>query len=136
MDPFGKEFLPDIRSFATGKLGVIEFDSLPFEPKRLYWLAEVPVEAERGHHAHKKLSQVIYTLAGSVELVIFKGTDRETHHLDPTSPAMYLPPGLWRELRNFQSGSLVLVLCDDIYKEDDYIRNYSDYLDWFSRHHD
>jgi hypothetical protein len=136
MDPFVREFLPDIRSFATGKLGVIEFNSLPFVPKRLYWLAEVPDAAERGHHAHKKLSQMIYVIAGSVELVIRKGLEQQTLHLDPASPALILSPGLWREIRNFRLGSIVLVLCDDVYKEDDYIRNYSDYLDWFSGHHD
>jgi len=136
MDPFVREFLPDMRSLATGKLGVIEFNSLPFVPKRLYWLAEVPDASERGHHAHKKLSQMIYVIAGSVELVIRKGLEQQTLHLDPASPALILSPGLWREIRNFRLGSIVLVLCDDVYKEDDYIRNYSDYLDWFSGHHD
>jgi dTDP-4-dehydrorhamnose 3,5-epimerase-like enzyme len=126
----------DINSLPAGKLGVVEFNSLPFQPKRLYWLSEVPKGAERGHHAHKQLSQLICVLSGSVDIDIFEGQDMTGFHLDSNSPALLLKPGLWRELRNFQKGTTVLVICDAPYIEEDYIRDFQLYKDWFSEHHD
>lgn len=129
-----REFQIDINSLTVGKLGVIEFNSLPFEPKRLYWLSEVPQGIQRGHHAHKQLTQLMCVSAGSVDVDIYEGQAMTSFHLDSNSPALLIKPGLWRELRNFQEGTTVLVLCDAEYKEEDYIRDFQVYLDWFSNH--
>jgi dTDP-4-dehydrorhamnose 3,5-epimerase-like enzyme len=131
-----REFQLDISSLAVGKLGVIEFDSLPFEPKRLYWLSEVPEGSERGHHAHKQLTQLMCVSSGSVDVDIYEGHKVTSFHLDSSSPALILNPGLWRELKNFQEETTVFVLCDAPYMEEDYIRDFQVYLDWFSEHHD
>ena len=135
MVPSVREIDLDINSLAFGKLGVIEFKSLPFQPKRIYWLAEVPIDGERGHHAHKHLTQLMCVPSGSVDIDIYEGRNVSRYHLDSGSPALLLKPGLWRELKNFQVGTTVLVLCDDNYIEEDYIRDYQIYLDWFSDHH-
>lgn len=131
-----REFEVDVHSSTVGKLGVIEFDSLPFEPKRLYWLSEVPEGSERGHHAHKQLTQLICVTSGSVDLDIYEGQEVTSFHLDSESSGLLLKPGLWRELRNFLEGTTVLVLCDAQYLEEDYIRDFQVYLDWFSNQHD
>ena len=131
-----REFEVDVHSSTVGKLGVIEFDSLPFEPKRLYWLSEVPEGSERGHHAHKQLTQLICVTSGSVDVDIYEGQEVTSFHLDSNSSGLLLKPGLWRELRNFLEGTTVLVLCDAQYLEEDYIRDFQVYLDWFSNQHD
>ena len=129
-----REFQIDINSLTVGKLGVIEFNSLPFEPKRLYWLSEVPQGIQRGHHAHKRLTQLMFVSAGSVDVDIYEGRAMTSFHLDSNSPALLIKPGLWRELKNFQEGTTVLVLCDAQYSEEDYLRDFQVYLDWFSKH--
>lgn len=136
MERYVKEFQISLESLNFGKLGVIEFKSLPFIPKRLYWLSEVPEGSERGHHAHKQLTQLICVSAGSVDIDIYEGSALTSHHLNSDSHALLLKPGLWRELRNFEKGTTVLVLCDYQYVEEDYIRDFQLYLDWFSAHHD
>lgn len=136
MVPIVREIHLDVNSLAVGKLGVIEFRTLPFQPKRIYWLSEVPAGVERGHHAHKQLTQLMCVPSGSVDVDIYEGRKVSSYHLDSSSPALLLKPGLWRELKNFQVGTTVLVLCDEIYLEEDYIRDYQIYLDWFSNHND
>jgi dTDP-4-dehydrorhamnose 3,5-epimerase-like enzyme len=136
MVPIVREIHLDVNSLAVGKLGVIEFKTLPFQPKRIYWLSEVPAGVERGHHAHKQLTQLMWVPSGSVDVDIYEGLKVSSYHLDSSSPALLLKPGLWRELKNFQEGTTVLVLCDTNYFEEDYIRDYQVYLDWFSDHHD
>lgn len=120
----------ELKSSPVGSLGVIEFSTLDFIPARIYWLVDVPHGSERGHHAHKNLTQQICILSGSVDVEISEGKDRTTFHLNQSLPAISLKPGLWRVLKNFSDNACVLVLCDKPYDGSDYIRNYDEYIEW------
>jgi hypothetical protein len=120
----------ELKSSPAGVLGIIEFSSLDFSPARIYWISNVPESTERGHHAHKALSQVICILTGSVDIEISDGKLKTVFHLDSSSNALTLKPGLWRVLKNFSAEACVLVVCDQPYDESDYIRNFDDYLEW------
>jgi dTDP-4-dehydrorhamnose 3,5-epimerase-like enzyme len=126
----------DRKKLPFGTLGVIEFSSLDFDPARVYWISDVPHGAERGHHAHKDLTQQICVLAGSVEIEIWEGILKKTFFLNQDSMSLRLKPGLWRVLRNFSENACVLVLCDKPYDESDYIRSFDAYLDWLSDRND
>ena len=101
---------------------------LPFDIKRLYYLYDVPFDASRGGHAHKELEQIIIALSGSFDLIIKDGEKEKTYQLNKPNVGIYLPSGLWRELNNFSSGTICLVLVSQEYSEDDYIRNYDKFL--------
>lgn len=120
----------------VGTLGVIEFSSLDFAPARIYWLSNVPLGSERGHHAHKALSQLICIITGSVDIEVSAGNDKIVFHLGQGSNALKLKPGLWRVLKNFSEDACVLVICDQPYDESDYIRNFSEYLEWYAAKND
>ncbi len=123
----------EVKDSPAGGLGIIEFSSLNFRPARIYWISNVPEGVERGHHAHKALSQVICILTGSVDIEISDGIQKTVYHLDSNSNALTLKPGLWRGLKNFSTDACVLVICDQPYDESDYIRSIDDYLEWHSK---
>jgi tellurite resistance-related uncharacterized protein len=126
----------EVKNSPVGSLGIIEFSSLDISPARIYWISNVPEGSERGHHAHKALSQVICILTGSVDVEILDGMQETVIHLNASSGALTLMPGLWRVLRNFSADACVLVICDQPYDESDYIRNFADYLEWHSTRND
>lgn len=97
---------------------------IPFEIKRVYYLYDVPGGETRGGHAHKQLQQFIIAANGSFDVVLDDGASRERHHLNRSYYGLYIPSMVWRELDNFSSGSVCLVLTSDYYIEDDYIRDY------------
>jgi len=99
-----------------------------FDFKRVYYLYDIPGGEYRGGHAHKDLQQVFVAISGSFDLIVDDGKAKKTFTLNSPSKAVQIPSGLWRELVNFSSGSVCLVLCSDIYDENDYIRNYQDFL--------
>lgn len=111
-----------------GNLSVIEGDILPFEMKRVYYLYDVPGGAERGGHAHKNLRQFLIALSGSFEVVLHDGTDERIVTLNIPSEGLLIPTGIWRELRNFSSGAVCLVIASEVYIEEDYIREYDEFL--------
>jgi len=111
-----------------GNLSVIEGDILPFEMKRVYYLYDVPGGAERGGHAHKNLRQFLVALSGSFEVVLHDGTTEKTVTLNIPSEGLLIPTGIWRELRNFSSGAVCLVIASEVYIEEDYIREYDEFL--------
>ena len=116
--------LPKIED-ERGNLTFIEQNNhIPFEVKRVYYLYDVPGGEKRGGHAHKDLEQFIIAANGSFDLVLDDGTKRETFHLNRSYSGIYLPRMVWRELENFSSGSVCLVLASNYYDEDDYIRDY------------
>jgi WxcM-like, C-terminal len=120
--------LPKI-SDPRGNLSFIESGKhLPFEIKRVYYLYDVPGEAERGAHGHKELAQLIIPLAGSFEVILDNGVTREAYNLKKPWEGLYIPPATWRELKGFSSGAVCLVLASDLYKEDDYFRDYQEFL--------
>jgi hypothetical protein len=100
---------------------------IPFNVNRIYYLYDIPGGESRGGHAHKELQQVIIAASGSFDLIIDDGKNKKTFSLNRPNIGVLMPKGLWRELDNFSSGSICLVLASDIYDENDYIRNYEDF---------
>ena len=111
-----------------GTLAVVEGDVLPFEIKRVYYLYDVPSDAYRGGHAHKELYQLIVPLSGSFDVHIKDGKNSKTFSLNKPHKGLLIVPGIWREIENFSSGCVCLVLASTEYNEADYIRDYSDFL--------
>ena len=99
-----------------------------FDIERVYYLYDVPGGAERGGHAHKELHQLIVPMAGSFDVVLDDGTEKKRIHLNRSYTGLYLCPMIWRELDNFSSGAVCMVLASNKYDEDDYYRDYSQYL--------
>lgn len=102
---------------------------VPFDISRVYYVYDVPGGSERGGHAHKALHQFIVAISGSFDVVLDDGTVRQRFHLNRSYYGLYVCPMIWRELDNFSSGSVCLVLASDRYDESDYIRGYDAYHD-------
>ena len=111
-----------------GNLSVIEKDILPYEFKRVYYLYDVPGGAERGGHSHIEQQEFLIALSGSFEVLLKDGKDTETVTLNLPDKGLLIPEGIWRELKNFSSGAVCLVIASDVYKEEDYIRKYKEFL--------
>lgn len=103
-------------------------EHIPFDIRRVYYLYDVPGGAERGGHAHKALHQLIIAMSGSFDVVLDDGVDKKRIHLNRSYNGLYVCPMTWRELDNFSSGSVCMVLASNRYGEADYYRNYDDYL--------
>ena len=119
--------IPKINN-AKGNIGVVENDTIPFDVKRVYYLFDVPSGAKRGGHAHKKLKQVILAISGSFDVVLKDGKSKEIITLNRPDKGLLIENNIWRELENFSSGSVCLVLASEEFSENDYIRSYKDYL--------
>lgn len=120
--------LPKI-SDPRGNLTFVEGgNQIPFDIKRVYYLYDVPGGAERGGHAHKELSQLIIAMSGSFDVVLEQGGEKKRFHLNRSYQGLYVCPMMWRELDNFSSGSVCMVLASNIYEESDYYRDYNEYL--------
>lgn len=101
---------------------------IPFDIKRVYYLYDVPGGSERGGHAHKMLHQVIIAMSGSFDVVLDDGKDKKRIHLNRSYSGLYVCPMMWRELDNFSSGSVCMVLASEPYDEADYFRDYQQFL--------
>jgi hypothetical protein len=99
----------------------------PFVVKRVYYLYDVPGGSERGGHAHKTLHQLIVAASGSFDVILDDGRNKKIIQLNRPYFGLEVVPGIWREIVNFSSGAICLVLASDKYYENDYIRDYSDY---------
>lgn len=120
--------LPKI-SDPRGNLTFVEGDRhIPFDIQRVYYLYDVPGGAERGGHAHKGLQQLIIAMSGSFDVVLDDGREKKRFHLNRSYSGLYVCPMIWRELDNFSSGSVCMVLASNLYDEDDYYRDYGQYL--------
>lgn len=112
-----------------GKLSVVEqCKDIPFRIRRVYWVYDVPEGAERGAHAHHKLYQLIVAVSGSFSVTTDDGTLRQTFLLDRPDEGLVVMPGIWVSLHHFSYGAVCMVLASDSYDEEDYIRDYSDFL--------
>ena len=100
---------------------------VPFEIQRVYYLYDVPGGAERGGHAHRELQQLVIAMSGSFDIVMDDGKNRRRHHLNRSYFGLYIPPMVWRELDNFSSGSVCMVLASLPFDETDYFRDYDEF---------
>ena len=108
-----------------GNLTFIESDNhIPFDIKRVYYLYDVPGGAERGGHAHKALQQLVIAIAGSFDIHLDDGVSKKTVHLNRSYKGLYVCPMIWREIDNFSSGAVCMVLASDYYDEEDYYRDF------------
>ena len=120
--------LPRIKD-PRGNLTFIEGGKhIPFEIKRVYYLYDVPGGAERGGHAHKGLEQLIIAMSGSFDVLLDDGREKRRIHMNRSYYGLYICPMIWREIDNFSSGAVCMCLASNYYDEDDYYREYSDFL--------
>lgn len=120
--------LPKV-SDVRGNLTFVEANRhIPFDIERVYYLYDVPGGAERGGHAHRDLHQLIVAMSGSFDVVLDDGRQKKRFHLNRSYYGLYVCPMIWRELDNFSSGSVCLVLASNCYDEADYYRDYNEYL--------
>jgi len=113
----------------AGNITVVEKKvQIPFDVARIYYLYDVPGGESRGGHAHKELQQLIIAASGSFDIIVDDGNVKRTFHLSRPNIGLYMPSGLWRELDNFSSGSICMVLASLVYSENDYLREYTDFI--------
>lgn len=110
-----------------GNLSVIEGHTIPFASKRVYYLYDVPSGSKRGGHAHKKQQEFLIALSGSFDVVLKDGKSSQTVTLNRPNLGLLIVEGIWRELQNFSSGAVCLVLASDEFDEEDYIREYKNF---------
>jgi len=107
-----------------GNLSVIEGDTIPFVSKRVYYLYDVPSGSKRGGHAHIDQQQFLIALSGSFDVILKDGKNKKTVTLNKPNVGLLIVPGIWREIENFSSGSVCLVLSSNEFNEEDYIREF------------
>lgn len=107
-----------------GNLSVVEGNTIPFVSKRVYYLYDVPSGSKRGGHAHIEHQELLIALSGSFDVVLKDGNKIKTITLNKPNVGLLIVSGIWRELKNFSSGSVCLVLSSDEFSEEDYIREY------------
>jgi hypothetical protein len=119
--------LPRIQN-AAGNLSFIEANRhIPFDIERVYYLYDVPGGAQRGGHAHKQLRQLLIAMSGSFDVLLDDGGTQKRFHLNRSYYGLYVDTMIWRELDNFSSGAVCLVLASTPYEESDYYRDYEDF---------
>jgi hypothetical protein len=101
---------------------------IPFAIERVYYLYDVPGGANRGGHAHKELEQLIIAMSGSFDVTLDDGHNKIRYHLNRSYSGLYLCPMIWREMDNFSSGSVCMVLASNVYDESDYYRDYDTFI--------
>jgi len=121
--------IPKIQN-PEGNIAIIEKEAIPFEIKRVYYLYDVPSSAQRGGHAHLKLNQVLIPISGSFDVVLKDGESTKIITLNKPDKGLLICNNIWRELENFSSGAVCLVLASEVYNEADYIRDYGQFVDF------
>ncbi|OKZ16756.1 MAG: hypothetical protein BHV81_12600 [Butyricimonas synergistica] len=119
---------------ARGNLSFVEQQKhIPFDIKRTYWIYDVPGGESRGGHAYKENQEFIVALSGSFDVVLDNGIEKKIFHLNRSYYGLYVPKGMWREMSNFSTNSLALVLSSIPYSGNDYIRDYDEFLIFSTR---
>jgi dTDP-4-dehydrorhamnose 3,5-epimerase-like enzyme len=111
-----------------GNLSVIEKEVVPFEIKRVYYLYDVPAGAERGGHSHKEQKEFLIALSGSFDVILNDGKVEKLVTLNKPFEGLLITNGIWRELKNFSSGAVCLVVASDEFEEADYVREFNEFL--------
>ena len=122
--------LPQLINRSGNITPVVSSSEIPFNIKRVYYLYDVPGGESRGGHAHKELQQLIVAASGSFDVVLDDGRIKRTVNLNRPNFGLHIKPGIWRELTNFSSGSVLLVLASLSYSELDYLRDYNEFIDF------
>ncbi len=122
--------LPKVNDL-RGNLTFIEGKKhIPFEIKRVFWIYDVPGGEIRGGHAYKKQQEFIVALSGSFEVILKNGKETKTWQLNRSYIGLFVPAGTWRQMENFSTNATALVISSTVYDENDYIRDFEDYLLW------
>ena len=112
-----------------GNISVVQNgDTVPFDVKRVYYLYDVPGGESRGSHAHKELCQLVIAASGSFRVTLDDGNVKRSFTLNRPYQALYIKPGIWRDLDEFSSGAVCMVLASEVYQKEDYIRDYKEFL--------
>lgn len=113
---------------ARGNLSFVEQENhVPFTIRRTYWLYDVPGGEARGGHAYRENQEFIVALSGSFDVILDDGTEKTSFHMNRSYYGLYVPKGLWREMENFSTNSLALILSSTDYDANDYVRDYDEY---------
>lgn len=116
---------------SVGNISVVENEvTVPFEVKRVYYIYDIPGGESRGAHAHKELSQFIVAASGSFCVTLDDGNVKRSFILNRPYQGLYVKPGIWRELDDFSSGSVCMVLASEIYQKEDYISDYEEFIEF------
>ena len=114
-----------------GNLSFLEQEKhIPFNIRRTYWIYDVPGGETRGGHAYKEHQEFIIALSGSFDVIIDDGNERKVFRLNRSYYGLYIPKGLWRQMENFSTNSLALVMASTKYNQNDYINNYEEFLNF------
>jgi hypothetical protein len=117
----------------AGNITIVEGDvNVPFDVKRVYYLYDIPGGEDRGGHAHKELRQLIVAASGSFDVLLDDGLNKKIVTLNRPNYGLLVVPGIWRELMEFSSGAICLVLASEVYEDGDYIRKYDEFSTWKS----
>lgn len=118
-----------------GNLSVVENGiTLPFDVKRVYYLYDVPGGESRGSHAHRHLEQLIVAASGSFRVTLDDGTSKRSFMLNRPYQGLLVRPGMWRDLDDFSSGAVCMVLASEVYMKEDYIRDYQKFIELRNGH--
>lgn len=121
--------IPKIEDY-RGNIAVIEKDCVPFDIKRVYYLFDVPSSAKRGGHAHKEQLELLIPLSGSFDVILNDGQQQQTVTLNKPDKGLLIRANIWRELENFSSGSVCLVISSGEFAEEDYIRDFDAFISY------
>jgi len=122
--------LPKIHD-PRGNLTFIEgLNHIPFEIKRVFWIYDVPGGEIRGGHAYKSQSEFVVALSGSFDLIVRNKNKVSNYHMNRSYNGLFIPRGYWRHMENFSTNSVALVISSDYFSEDEYIRNYEEYINY------
>ena len=120
----------------AGNITIVEGnDNIPFDIKRVYYLYDIPGGESRGGHAHKELMQLVIAASGSFNVLVDDGKNKKVITLNRPDYGLLIVPGIWRELFDFSSGAICLVIASMPYIESDYFRNYSDYINYYKENY-